>query len=1067
MGIAGFFYTWLRSQNLIGTSLVFDIDVALKDIPSRKYRSLSLDIPGIIHESAQKTWCYGSCSRKTKVTQDEQQLREIFYGEVFSRILNIVKLFHNGENKLDVLIIALDGKAPVAKMNEQRSRRFISKQDNPSSPFDSAQISPGTDFMSDLDEKLYEWIGLNVCDGANSEKPLPSSVIYSSCFSSGEAEHKIMEYYRSQTNTEGSHILYGSDNDLILLSLASPLNGIIVMREEKEREKEEESSYQIMGGTSEEVREQQLKRARYNQRGKVDLGYSRTYVDIDKFKQLLKELGMQLRDYVLMMNLVGNDFLPTQPIFEIKSDVGWKALFDIYRETRDILINERKISETEDILVRDGDIIWENLLLILKRMAILEQGSKRSSSLVIDNSKELLKRGYGFFGLKDLEPTDFTKFRQMWYSYKIFNDVEYKVNYKGRGKAKTETIEEVRKYPADMSSEEFKLEVKKICLEYLKCLNWVNHYYVTGNVDWYFYYPYKYTPLVIDVFSVLKTLIETQNYGYINDVYADPEYPKGDYGLITQLISILPKQSFYLLPTPLDVLPDTELKELFPDIVDVDKYKARDYQRIVKIPNVNIDLVYQVTNDVITDILRVASLEMHEEDIVTGNFYETYLAQLKEQDDIIFNHSEVEIDWNLRNTQQYDINSPEKQKRWEPADVSDKRIELVYYEDPGIRWRLNSVNFIDVSRGQVNVPYNKLTDSNRPEIVKTISDMIKNGTIKFPYSKYFMKKPEVLIQNKTEAKFVVYPKWEFDVGLEFFDTEEIEGNVYPKVVLYKDSDYEKIDIITNWFTEEPRAEAIFTTYSRKHRRNMIEGFHDEAEFVTSKAFMYAVNHRMNLDTKALSEGIYLSRDRVPSCTTFKVSVAIVINNIFKSKVVFDPFAGWGDRAVGAIMSDTCVKYIGTDPNSKLWKGHSKIRLFLESTYPGKKVIFSHSPIEDFLYEAYFEDEKDRPDLIFSGPPYFDYEIYSTEETQSHVKYNTPEKWQQWLNENTKKAFSYLKVGSYLVYYLAKCGNINIPKMLKEYMKQNVSNSEYSGLIPITKEGGRPLFCHVWKKTSAS
>lgn len=1061
MGIAGFFYTWLRSQKLIGTSVFFDVDVALKDIPNRKYRSLSLDIPGIIHESTQKVWCYGSCSGETKKSRNEQELMDMFYGEVFSRILNIVKLFHNEKNKLDVLIIALDGKAPVAKMNEQRMRRYISKMENPNYSFDSAKISPGTDFMADLDERLYEWINNNTYDGVDSSKPFPGYVIYSSCFSPGEAEHKIMDYYRSQTNTDGGHVLYGSDNDLILLSLVSPINGIIVVREEKQKERKEEFGPEIMGGTSDEKREQQLKRARYmEQQKRKQLQYSRTYVDIDKFKILLKELGMQLKDYVLLMNFVGNDFLPTQPIFEVKSDSGWDALFQIYKQIRDKLINERKVLPTEDILIDDQEIIWENLLLILKEMMLVERGNKSRQSLIIANSQQLLKgeTGSGFIGDKSVEPKSFEDFYPKWYQYKIFNDVEYKVRNTGRGKAKKSTIEEVLKYPPDTDTV---LEIRKMTLDYLKIFNWVNQYYITGYVDWETFYPYKYSPLIIDIYNVLKSLADNGDYNYINDIYPDPDNPKGNYGIVTQLISILPKQSFDLLPTPLDVLPDTELKELFPDAVVIDSYKARKYQKIAKIPNVNIELVFNVVDRIIQEIYHSAELEMYEEDTDLAKFYERYLAQLSEQEDIVFNPSGETVDWDSRGQPNEKLSG--KQKTWEEAtNIEDKTITLVYYEDPGIRWRLNSINFINVTNGLVSVPYSKLTEYNRPEIIKTISEMIKNDTIKFPYSRYFMEKPEVLIQNKTEAAFVEYPKWDSSVKLDFFETEN--GN--PKVILYKDSDYERIDIITNWFTEEPRAEAIFTTSTRKHRRTLLEGWKDEAEYITSRAFIYAINHRSNLDTKALSEGIFLARDRVPSCTTFKVSVAIVINNVFKSKIVFDPFAGWGDRAIGAIMSDTCVRYIGTDPNSKLWKGHAKIRNFLEKSYPGKKVTMSHSPIEEFLYDAYFKNEQDRPDLIFSGPPYFDYEIYSEEETQSHIKYNTPEKWQVWLNENTKKAFEYLKVDCYLVYYISKCGEINIPKMLKEYMKSNVKNSEYKGWLPIVKEDGRPLFCHVWKKISA-
>ena len=47
----------------------------------------------------------------------------------------------------------------------------------------------------------------------------------------------------------------------------------------------------------------------------------------------------------------------------------------------------------------------------------------------------------------------------------------------------------------------FEGEVKDLCCEYLRGLQWVLHYYYDGLVSWSWFYPYHYTPLLHGLFA--------------------------------------------------------------------------------------------------------------------------------------------------------------------------------------------------------------------------------------------------------------------------------------------------------------------------------------------------------------------------------------------------------------------------------------------------------------------------------------------------------------------------------------------------------------------------------------
>jgi 5'-3' exoribonuclease 2 len=306
-----------------------------------EFDNLYLDMNGIIHP------CTHPEDRPAPRNEDEMMVA-IF--DCIDRIFNIVR-----PRKL--LYMAIDGVAPRAKMNQQRSRRFrASKEtvekineikriraelllrgaDLPAEKpkeehFDSNCITPGTPFMARLSDCLHYYIHerLNNDPGWQGIK-----VILSDANVPGEGEHKIMDYIRKQRaqpdhdpNTQ--HCLCGADADLIMLGLATHEPNFTIIREEFKPNKPRpcdicgqlghEMKDCIGGAASAETDPQ-----------KICAETDFIFVRLNVLKEYLeRELQMPnlpfkyefervLDDWVFMCFFVGNDFLPHLPSLEIR-----------------------------------------------------------------------------------------------------------------------------------------------------------------------------------------------------------------------------------------------------------------------------------------------------------------------------------------------------------------------------------------------------------------------------------------------------------------------------------------------------------------------------------------------------------------------------------------------------------------------------------------------------------------------------------------------------------------------------------------------------------------------------
>lgn len=109
--------------------------------------------------------------------------------------------------------------------------------------------------------------------------------------------------------------------------------------------------------------------------------------------------------------------------------------------------------------------------------------------------------------------------------------------------------------------------------------------------------------------------------------------------------------------------------------------------------------------------------------------------------------------------------------------------------------------------------------------------------------------------------------------------------------------------------------------------------------------------------------------RYKLATTFMPAFAKAIYAYFNAHTVLDPCAGWGDRLLGAAAANCVESYVGFDPNRALQAGYGE--LMREVAETRKPWTVYGEPFEQGA--TMLADES--VDLVFTSPPFFDYECY--------------------------------------------------------------------------------------------
>jgi len=207
--------------------------------------------------------------------------------------------------------------------------------------------------------------------------------------------------------------------------------------------------------------------------------------------------------------------------------------------------------------------------------------------------------------------------------------------------------------------------------------------------------------------------------------------------------------------------------------------------------------------------------------------------------------------------------------------------------------------------------------------------------------------------------------------------------------------------------------------------------------------------------------ILRTRNGVKSAVNFKPAVAKFIYEKYApdNGKVLDPCSGFSGRLAGCIASGKNLHYYGIDPDYRTARGNMECASFfhgvIDDLFEEREFKFGFT-FDIGCAEEAMENYRDNYfDLIFTSPPYYSTEEYSTDGSQSMHRYSSYEEWRrEFLFKVCLESLRVLKVGGYFVMNLKNYANYKIADDFKIYCQRKgfvlveelgmtLSNSEYN------------------------
>lgn len=318
MGIPSYFSYVLKNHKIIKRL----IDV------NRTNSTLFLDANSIIYDVIHDP--------KNEIFENNE-----IYNQVYNKIMAIIEKI-----KPVNTFVSFDGVVPLAKMKQQKQRRYksyITKKILKKTSWNTNAITPGTKFMNDLDDYLIHKFSRM------------KEIIFSGSKENGEGEQKIFQYIRKTKQSHSTKIIiYGLDADLIMLSLIHlPFNENIYLYRETRH-------FTYIKGIDPEI--DYL--FHMNEMGTqiCDILNDTNELSVD-----ITSKHISIQNYCFLCFLCGNDFLPHFPSINIRNN-GIQYLLEVYKKVK---LNQIK-SNLNPNLVDETKINWPTFNALCSELASKE-----------------------------------------------------------------------------------------------------------------------------------------------------------------------------------------------------------------------------------------------------------------------------------------------------------------------------------------------------------------------------------------------------------------------------------------------------------------------------------------------------------------------------------------------------------------------------------------------------------------------------------------------------------------------------------------------------------------------